>query len=196
MAERGFRLVAQVVLDRGFEDVLERTLAAERAGFAAVLVPDHFYTGEARISGEGIGESWTSVAALAARTERIRVGGAVMCNLFRHPCLTAQIAATVDQISSGRLELGLGAGWMEEEFRRTGLPFPRPGVRIRMLAEALRIVLPALEERRSASRESSTRSVSSRCDRRPFRAPGRRSTSEAAGIGSYVSLVVTPRSFR
>ncbi len=147
MAADRFRFVAQLVLDQDFEDLLERVLAAERAGFAAVLVPDHFYTGERRISGEGIGESWTTVAALAASTQRIRVGGAVMCNLFRHPCLTAQIAATVDRISSGRLELGLGAGWMEEEFRRTGLPFPRPGVRIRMLAEALDIVLPALEGR-------------------------------------------------
>ena len=68
-----------------------------------------------------------------------------MCNLFRHPCLTAQIAATVDQISGGRLELGLGAGWLEEEFRRTGIPFPSPGKRIVMLGEALEIILPALE---------------------------------------------------
>ncbi len=145
MTAPGFRFVAQLVLDQDFEDLRERAQAAERAGFGAVLVPDHFYTGEQRISGKGIGESWTTVAALAAHTPRIRVGGAVMCNLFRHPCLTAQTAATVDHISNGRLELGLGAGWMQEEFRRTGLPFPRPSVRIRMLEEALAIVLPALE---------------------------------------------------
>jgi probable F420-dependent oxidoreductase len=146
MTARALRFVAQVVLNDDFEKLAERVLAVERAGFAAVLVPDHFYTGESQLSSrEGIGESWTTVAALGARTSRIRVGGAVMCNLFRHPCLTAQTAATVDRITNGRLELGLGAGWLVEEFRRTGLPFPRTGVRIQMLEEALRIVLPALE---------------------------------------------------
>ncbi len=75
MAAPGFRFVAQLVLDQDFEDLRERAQAAERAGFGAVLVPDHFYTGEQRISGKGIGESWTTVAALAAHTQRIRVGG-------------------------------------------------------------------------------------------------------------------------
>ena len=139
------RFIAQVVMRSSFEDVLERTLAAERAGFSAVLVPDHFHVPQDRMTPGGIAESWATLAALAARTERVRLGGAVMCNNFRHPCLTAQIAATVDQISHGRLEIGLGAGWLEEEFRRTGIPFPRPGVRIAMLEEALQIVLPALE---------------------------------------------------
>ncbi len=139
------RFIAQLVLSTDFEDILERTLAAERAGFSAVVVPDHFNVPEDRPKPGGIAESWTTLAALAARTDAIRIGGAVMCNLFRHPCLTAQIAATVDQISGGRLELGLGAGWMEEEFRRTGMAFPSAGVRIHMLEESLEIILPALE---------------------------------------------------
>ncbi|MCZ6463785.1 MAG: LLM class flavin-dependent oxidoreductase, partial [Proteobacteria bacterium] len=136
------RILNQDVMRSDFGAILDRTRAAERAGFDAVLVPDHFLGNE-----DGIAESWATLAALAAATERIRLGGAVMCNLFRHPCLTAQIAATVDRISGGRLELGLGAGWMDEEFRRTGIPFPRPGERIEMLGEALEIVLPALEGR-------------------------------------------------
>ncbi len=138
------RLIAQLVLEEAYEPFLARALAAERAGFGAILVPDHFYTGGPRLSGSGIGESWTSIAAIAARTERIRIGGGVHCNPFRHPCLTAQTAATVDQISGGRLELGLGAGWLAEEFRQTGIAFPRPSQRIRMLDEALSIILPAL----------------------------------------------------
>ena len=145
MTGPGMRFIASVVLRTDFEEVLERTLAAERAGFAAIAVPDHFNVAEERVAEGGIAESWTTLAGLAARTERIRIGGAVMCNLFRHPCLMAQTAATVDRISGGRLELGLGAGWMEEEFRRTGIPFPRAGQRIRMLGEALEIILPALE---------------------------------------------------
>jgi probable F420-dependent oxidoreductase len=139
------RFIATLVLDDDFPSLLEQALAAERSGFAAVLVPDHFHVPAEPPRAGGIAESWTTLAALAARTERIRIGGAVMCNLFRHPCLTAQIAASVDQISAGRLELGLGAGWMEEEFRRTGIGFPGAGERIAMLAEALEIILPALE---------------------------------------------------
>jgi alkanesulfonate monooxygenase SsuD/methylene tetrahydromethanopterin reductase-like flavin-dependent oxidoreductase (luciferase family) len=70
-----------------------------------------------------------------------------MCNLFRPPCLSANLAATVDRITRGRLELGMGAGWLAEEFRRTGIAYPKPSVRIRMLDEALKIMLPALEGR-------------------------------------------------
>lgn len=137
---------AQLVMRDGFDEVLDAALACERAGFARVYVPDHFHTAS-RGGGGGIAEAWTTQAALAARTERIRVGAAVHCNLFRHPCLTAQTVATVDRIAHGRLDFGLGAGWMQAEFTMTGLPFPRPGPRIRMLDEALRIILPALEGR-------------------------------------------------
>ncbi len=144
MASRRLSFTAQFALRESFDEILERTRGAEAAGFTRVYVPDHFYTPNRPRSG-GIGEAWTTQAALAASTERLRIGGAVHCNLFRHPCLTAQTAATVDQIAHGRLDFGLGAGWMQDEFTMTGLPFPRPGVRIRMLDEALRIILPALE---------------------------------------------------
>jgi probable F420-dependent oxidoreductase len=140
------RFAVQLALESDFEELADTTLAAERAGFTNVMVPDHFWIGEGSLNraDRGLGEAWTALAALGARTQRIRLGGAVMCNLFRHPCLTAQIAASVDVITRGRVDLGLGAGWMAEEFRRTGIPFPKPSVRIRMLDEALRIILPAL----------------------------------------------------
>jgi probable F420-dependent oxidoreductase len=144
MSERPRRVIAQLALEHDFPSLLAKVRACEAGGFDAVHVPDHFYVPDPRRQGGGLGESWTTLAALAASTTTIRLGGAVMCNLFRHPCLTAQIAATVDQISGGRLELGMGAGWMQSEFERTGIAFPRPGVRIAMLAEALEIVLPAL----------------------------------------------------
>jgi probable F420-dependent oxidoreductase len=137
-------VIAQLALEHDFPSLLAKVRACEAGGLAAVHVPDHFYVPGPRRGDGGLGESWTTLAALAASTEQIRLGGAVMCNLFRHPCLTAQIAATVDQISGGRLELGMGAGWMQTEFDRTGIPFPRPGQRIAMLAEALEVVLPAL----------------------------------------------------
>ena len=139
------RFGVQLALSDSFDDLLASALAAESAGFESVTVPDHFWVAGGGLGGDsGLGEAWTTLAALGARTTRIRVGGAVMCNLFRHPCHTAQITASVDVITHGRVDLGLGAGWMAKEFERTGIPYPPPAPRIRMLDEALQIIRPAL----------------------------------------------------
>lgn len=139
------RFACQLSLADDFDALLATTLAAEAAGFESVTVPDHFWVAGEGISADpGRGEAWTTLAALGARTTRIRVGGAVMCNLFRHPCLTAQITSTVDVITKGRVDLGLGAGWMKKEFERTGIAYPPIGPRIRMLDEAFQIIRAAL----------------------------------------------------
>lgn len=79
-----------------------------------------------------------SIAAIVAEaTRKIRVGHLVLCNLFRHPAITAQSLSTLDHISAGRLLAGLGAGWTETEFRMTGIPFPPIGERLAMLDESL-----------------------------------------------------------
>ena len=85
-------------------------------------------------------EGWTTLAALAAQTHRIRVGVLVSSNTFRHPGLLAQQAVTVDHISNGRLELGIGAGYAEGEHRRFGIPLPAPGDRRRAFGEAVQII--------------------------------------------------------
>ena len=85
-------------------------------------------------------EGWTTLSALAAETSRIRLGVLVSSNLLRHPALLAQQAITVDHISSGRLEVGMGCGWFEEEHRRFGIPLPEPGVRVDRFAEAMEII--------------------------------------------------------
>jgi len=77
------------------------------------------------------------VAVIAAATTKVQVGHLVLCNLFRHPVITAQSLASRDQLSSGRLIAGLGTGWTEREFKMTGLPFPDITTRLRMLDEAL-----------------------------------------------------------
>ncbi len=85
-------------------------------------------------------EGWTLLAALAAETERIRVGVLVGSNTFRHPALLAQEAITIDHISDGRLEFGFGAGWFVEEHDRFGIPFDRPAVLVDRFAEAVEII--------------------------------------------------------
>src|SRR6185295_5605088 len=85
-------------------------------------------------------EAWTLLAALAARTERIRLGVLVSSNTFRHPALLAKEAATVDHISNGRLDVGLGAGWYVPEHTQFGLDFPRPAELVARFREAVEVV--------------------------------------------------------
>src|SRR5205814_3449620 len=85
-------------------------------------------------------EGWTLLAALAARTERIRVGVLVSCNTFRHPALLAKEAVTVDHVSGGRLELGLGAGWYEPEHEMYGIELGEPGQLVERYREAVEVV--------------------------------------------------------
>jgi F420-dependent oxidoreductase-like protein len=85
-------------------------------------------------------ESWTLLAALAARTERVRVGHLVTGNTYRNPAILARQAVTVDHISQGRLNLGIGAAWHEQEHRGYGLAFPSAGERVRRLDESCQII--------------------------------------------------------
>src|SRR4029077_19018855 len=85
-------------------------------------------------------DAWTTLAALAARTTTLRVGTLVSPVTFRLPALLANAAATADHVSGGRIELGMGTGWMEREHRAFGFPFPETRVRVEMFAEQLEIV--------------------------------------------------------
>jgi F420-dependent oxidoreductase-like protein len=119
-----------------YEAVKRLTLTAERLGYHSVFSNDHLVRGE----GGYILEGWTVLAALAATTTRIRLGNLVLCNAFRRPQLLAKMAATVDVISGGRLELGIGSGWLADEFPQYDVPFPKPAVRIAQLREALDVI--------------------------------------------------------
>lgn len=118
--------------------LVERWQLFETLGFDSVWDCDHFVQ-PSRPDGPYL-ESWTLLAALAARTERIRLGVLVSCNTFRHPALLAKQAVTVDQISGGRLELGLGAGWFQPEHEMFGLDFPPPGTLVERFREAVEVV--------------------------------------------------------
>ena len=116
---------------------------AERAEMTrlweSVWVYDHFHTVPVP-SHEASHEAWTLMAALAAVTSRIRLGQMCTCMAYRNPAYLAKVAATVDIISEGRLEVGIGAGWYEHEWRAYGYGFPSAGERVGMLDEGVQIL--------------------------------------------------------
>jgi probable F420-dependent oxidoreductase len=114
--------------------------AAEGLGFHALMVPDHIVAEGPERSYDPHHLSWDpmiELAVLSEATKKIRIGHLVLCNLFRHPAITAQSLTSLDRLSGGRLIAGLGTGWTEREFQMTGIPFPEIGARLRMLDEAL-----------------------------------------------------------
>ncbi len=116
---------------------------AERDGFDSIWLPDHFFYRNPGEPTRGIWECWTMLAALAEATRRIEIGTLVTCSSFRHPAILAKMASTVDEISHGRLILGVGAGWNEPEYKAFGLPFDH---RVARLEEALQILKPLLRD--------------------------------------------------
>jgi F420-dependent oxidoreductase-like protein len=118
--------------------LVQRWQLYEDLGFDSVWDCDH-YVQPSRPHGPYF-EGWTLLAGLAAVTSRIRIGVLVSCNTFRHPALLAKEAVTVDHISNGRLELGIGAGWYEPEHAMYGIEFPPTGELIGRFEEAVQIV--------------------------------------------------------
>jgi probable F420-dependent oxidoreductase len=116
---------------------------AETDGFDSLWFPDHLFY---RTPGEptrGIWECWTMLSALAEATARVEIGTLVLCNSFRHPAILAKMATTADEVSHGRLILGVGAGWNEPEYQAFGLPFDH---RVDRLEEAVQILTPLLHD--------------------------------------------------
>lgn len=125
----------------GVRDV---ALLAEASGFSSVWVSDHLFLDWSKYGGpsdpQGALECWTTMTALAGATSKVRIGSLALCNDFRNPALVAKMAATLDLMSGGRLDLGMGGGWYEPEYRAAGIPFDGAGTRIRRLGEAVEIV--------------------------------------------------------
>ena len=109
----------------------EKARRVERLGFSVLAVPDHFRDQLAPVP---------ALTAAALATTRLRVGSLVFCNDFRHPVVLAKEAATLDVVSGGRFELGLGAGWLRAEYDQAGISFDAPGTRIERLEESVAIV--------------------------------------------------------
>jgi alkanesulfonate monooxygenase SsuD/methylene tetrahydromethanopterin reductase-like flavin-dependent oxidoreductase (luciferase family) len=124
-----------------YQDVLHRAVRCEELGIGSLWLYDHLY-------GPGVPdhpslEAWTLATALLSRTERLRVGHMVLCNQFRHPVLLAKMATTLDQVSAGRLQLGIGSGSIEDEHNRAGLDWGTFAERSGRLAETLEVLTQA-----------------------------------------------------
>jgi F420-dependent oxidoreductase-like protein len=113
---------------------------AETLGFDSIWLFDHFHTVPTPTQ-EVTFECWTSTAALARDTKRVRIGQMVTCNGYRNPALLAKMASTVDVLSHGRLDFGIGAGWYEQEFLAYGYNYPDGPTRLRQLRDAVQIIL-------------------------------------------------------
>lgn len=124
-------------------ECLEICTTAEKLGYESVWVPDHYVSTPDALAPDIKGDvidGWMALGAMAQATSRIRLGPLVSSNTFRHPAILAKMAATLDHISNGRLEFGIGAGWFEFEHTSLGLPFPGAGRRLKALEEAIQII--------------------------------------------------------
>ena len=117
---------------------------AEALGYDLIVFPDHLVNEgpDRQLDVKSRAFDHVAMAAVVMEaTKKIRVGHLVLCNLFRHPSITAQSLMTLDQLSNGRLLAGIGSGWTETEFRMSGIPFPPITERLRMLDEAIQVIL-------------------------------------------------------
>lgn len=128
---------------RPYDSIRKIAQQSEADGFDSIWLPDHFLYRNPDQPTRGIWECWTMLSALAEATKRVEIGTLVSCNSFRNPAMLAKMATAVDEISNGRLILGIGAGWNQPEYEAFGLPFDH---RVGKFEEALQIIKPLLRD--------------------------------------------------
>ncbi|MHA2363269.1 MAG: LLM class F420-dependent oxidoreductase [Candidatus Hodarchaeales archaeon] len=133
----GIQIEPQLGFD--YKSVEKIAIEGTKAGFDSIWSSDHFFL-NAKSQELNCMEAWTLLAALASKTDKIRLGTLVTCNSYRYPAVLAKIAATVDMISNGRLIFGFGAGWKELEYNAYGIPFPPLKERMDRMEEAIQII--------------------------------------------------------
>lgn len=169
---------------------------AEALGFEWVSIWDHFYAADATIrdgqieSGAECLEAVSCHAALACETSSVRCGSLVYSVGYRHPAVLANAIATIDHLSNGRAELGLGAGWHQAEYAAYGIPFPPTGVRLRQLDEAIQCVRLLLTQEAADFEGEFFRLVDARCEPKPVQA---RLPLWIGGAGERVTLRIVAK---
>jgi len=163
-----------------YETFREAALECERLGFDSIYLSDHVVPrpntpyperDEYDLNVPYL-ECWTLLSALAVETEKVKLGTFTLCNSFREPpSLLAKMAATVDHVSKGRLIFGIGAGYNEKEYIMYGVPYPKPGIRIRRLDEALTIIRLMWTEERPSFEGKYYRINEAICNPKPLQKP-------------------------
>ncbi len=131
--------IRAILYDNSFERIKDYIITAEKLGYNNIWVNDHLLPIVGSLQ-KPMMESWTVLSVVAPITKEIRLGTLVLNNTFRHPQVVAKMASTLDIISKGRLELGIGAGWFKREHKMFGFPYKKHSERIAMLTEALELL--------------------------------------------------------
>ena len=150
--------------------MLEEFLEAEELGFDHAWLVDHLVDTDGRPE-DGCLEAWTLLAAIAASTKRIRLGVLVSSNTFRHPAILLKEAVTVDHISGGRLILGIGTGWHEDEHRRYGIDLPPAPERVDRFEEAVKVISLLMAQERTTFQGRYYQIDDARLEPRPLQQP-------------------------
>jgi F420-dependent oxidoreductase-like protein len=167
-----------------FDRVRDLVLECERLGYDSVWLDDHLMFEKRHIL-----ECWTTLSALSSITTRIRLGTMVLCNSFREPSVLAKMAATLDLISNGRLEFGIGAGVQKAEHEAFGIPFPKPHIRIRRMKESVEIIKKMWNEEKTSYEGKYYSIREAVCEPKPVQKPHPPIT--IGGSGERVTLRVT-----
>lgn len=152
-----------------FKPIRETAELCDELGYHSVWFYDHIL-GMGSIDSD-IFEAWTLMSALSTVTSKARIGTLVLCNSFRHPPLLAKMAATLDNISGGRLEFAIGAGWFEPEYRAYGYPFLDTVTRIEQLREAVKIIRAMWTQEKATLRGKHYRIEEVYCNPKPVQKP-------------------------
>jgi len=153
-----------------WQTAVDIALRVEELGYDSLWVYDHFHN-VPKPANDAVFECWTTMAAISQRTSRVRLGQMVGCNSYRQPSVLAKITSTVDIISGGRLDWGIGAGWYENEYDGYGFDFPRPKDRIGQMAEAVQIVRSMWTEPSTSFRGKYYTLDRAQCDPKPLQTP-------------------------
>ena len=154
-----------------YEAVLKVALEAERLGFDSIFICDHLMGRTEELARQPCLDTWVTLGALASATKRLRLGTLVSAVGFRYPSILAKMGASVDSISGGRLQLALGAGWYEPEYKAYGIPFPTAKHRMQQLREAIQIVRMMWTEEKSTFSGSSFKVKEAWCFPKPAQKP-------------------------
>ena len=159
--------------NRSPADLLEEVRTADDAGWHGVWLADHYMpdTGDTTPARGDVYECWAVLPALAAVTERVRIGTLVSPTSVHHPALLAKRAATLDRLSGGRMVLGLGAGWQINEHHAYGIELEPPGKRVSRFEEAIQIVRALLSQESTTFRGACYDIIDAPCDPKPVQSP-------------------------